>query len=123
MLQLQYFNSKLKNKHINSILDNYKLKYSGIKTELSSKLNELIKLFLSDILSFLENTEEISNTKKKVNNYEKMKNELETVRVQLKIKMLNEQKIKNDLETLTQENSLLKVNKIFKPKIEYDLFK
>ena len=109
MLQLQYFNSKLKNKHINSILDNYKLKYSGIKTELSSKLNELIKLFLSDILSFLENTEEIANTKKKVNNYEKMKNELETVRVQLKIKMLNEQKIKNDLETLTQENSLLKV--------------
>ena len=65
MLQLQYFNSKLKNKHINSILDNYKLKYSGIKTELSSKLNELIKLFLKDILSFLENVEEVANTKKK----------------------------------------------------------
>ena len=109
MLQLQYFNSKLKNKHINSILDNYKLKYSGIKTELYSKLNELIKLFLKDILSFLENVEEIADTKKKVNNYEKMKNELESIRAKLKLKMLNEQKIKNDLEALTQENSLLKV--------------
>ena len=120
MLQLQYFNSKLKNKHINSILDNYKLKYSGIKTELSSKLNELIKLFLKDILSFLENVEEIANTKKKVNNYEKMKSELESIRVQLKLKMLNEQKIKNDLEALTQENSLLKVKiKSLNQKLNY----
>ena len=120
MLQLQYFNSKLKNKHINSILDNYKLKYSGIKTELSSKLNELIKLFLKDILSFLENVEEVANTKKKVNNYEKMKSELESIRVQLKLKMLNEQKIKNDLEALTQENSLLKVKiKSLNQKLNY----
>jgi len=120
MLQLQYFNSKLKNKHINSILDNYKLKYSGIKTELSSKLNELIKLFLKDILSFLENVEEVANTKKKVNNYEKMKSELESIRVQLKSKMLNEQKIKNDLEALTQENSLLKVKiKSLNQKLNY----
>ena len=120
MLQLQYFNSKLKNKHINSILDNYKLKYSGIKTELYSKLNELIKLFLKDILSFLENVEEIADTKKKVSNYEKMKNELESIRVQLKLKMLNEQKIKNDLEALTQENSLLKVKlKSLNQKLNY----
>jgi len=120
MLQLQYFNSKLKNKHINSILDNYKLKYSGIKTELYSKLNELIKLFLKDILSFLENVEEIADTKKKVNNYEKMKNELESIRAKLKLKMLNEQKIKNDLEALTQENSLLKVKlKSLNQKLNY----
>ena len=109
MLQLQYFNSKLKNKHITNILDNYKLKYTGIKNELYSKLNELMKLFLNDILSFLETTEEISNAKKKLNNYEKMKTELDSIRNQLKIKTYNEHKIKNDLETLTQENSLLKV--------------
>lgn len=109
MLQLQYFNSKLKNKHITNILDNYKLKYTGIKNELSSKLNELIKLFLNDILSFLETTEEISNARKKLNNYEKMKTELDSIKNQLKIKTYNEHKIKNDLETLTQENSLLKV--------------
>ena len=109
MLQLQYFNSKLKNKHITNILDNYKLKYAGIKNELSSKLNELIKLFLNDILSFLETTEEISNARKKLNNYEKMKTELDSIRNQLKIKTYTEHKIKNDLETLTQENSLLKV--------------
>ena len=82
------------------------MKYSGIKTELSSKLNELIKLFLKDILSFLENVEEVANTKKKVNNYEKMKSELESIRVQLKSKMLNEQKIKNDfIFTLSKEFS------------------
>ena len=109
MLQLQYFNSKLKNKHITNILDNYKLKYAGIKNEVSSKLNELIKLFLNDILSFLETTEEISNARKKLNNYEKMKTELDSIRNQLKLKTYTVHKIKNDLETLTQENSLLKV--------------
>ena len=109
MLQLQYFNSKLKNKHINHILENYKLNYSGIKNELNKKINELIKLFLKDISSFLETTEDIANAKNKINNYEKIKNELESTRNQLKNKIYNEQKMKNDLEILTQENSLLKV--------------
>ena len=109
MLQLQYFNSKLKNKHINHILENYKLNYSGIKNELNKKINELIKLFLKDISSFLETTEDIANAKNKINNYEKIKNELESTRSQLKNKIYNEQKMKNDLEILTQENSLLKV--------------
>ena len=109
MLQLQYFNTKLKNKHINNILDNYKLKYSGIKNILNTKISELITLFLKDISNFLENTEEVANAKKKLNNYEKMKNELESIRNQLKIKIFNEHKIKNELEVLNQENSLLKV--------------
>ena len=109
MLQLQYFNTKLKNKHINNILDNYKLKYTGIKNELETKINELIKLFVKDISNFLETTEEIANAKKKLNNYEKMKSELESIRNQLKMKIYNEHKIKNELEVLNQENSILKV--------------
>ena len=109
MLQLQYFNTKLKNKHINNILDNYKLKYTGLKNELDTKINELIKLFVKDISNFLETTEEIANAKKKLNNYEKMKSELESIRNQLKMKIYNEHKIKNELEILNQENSILKV--------------
>ena len=109
MLQLQYFNTKLKNKHINNILDNYKLKYSGIKNVLDSKINELIKLFLNDISNFLEKSDEIANSNKKLKNYEKMKNELDSIRNQLKLKIYNEQKIRNELELLNQENSLLKV--------------
>ena len=108
MLQLQYI-TKLKNKHINNILDNYKLKYSGMKNEIDTKVNELIKLFLKDILSFLENLEQAATNKKKLNNYDKMKTELESIRNQLKIKAYNERKVKNELDLLTQENSLLKV--------------
>ncbi len=108
MLQLQYI-TRLKNKHINSILDNYKLKYSGMKNEIDTKVNELIKLFLKDILSFLENLEQTATNKKKLNNYDKMKTELESIRNQLKIKTYNEHKAKNELDLLTQENSLLKV--------------
>ena len=109
MLQLQYFNTKLKNKQINDILGNYKLKYSHIKNNLETKLNELIKLFLNDISTFLEKTEEIATGKKKLNNYEKMKNELESIRNQLKAKIYNEHKIKNELEILNQENAILKL--------------
>ena len=109
MLQLQYLISKLNNKQINNILDNYKLKYSGIRNEIESKINDMIKLFLKDILGFLENIEEIANKKKKLNNYEKMKNELDSIKYQLKLKAYNEHKTKNELDLLIQENSLLKV--------------
>ena len=65
MLQLQYLNRGLKNKHINHILDNYKIKYSGIKMEIESKVNDMIDLVLKDILGFLENVEETAKKKKK----------------------------------------------------------
>lgn len=109
MLQLQYLNRGLKNKHINHILDNYKIKYSGIKMEIESKVNDMINLILKDILGFLENIEETAKNKKKLNNYEKMKTELESIKNQLKIKTYNEYKTKNELDLLIQENSLLKV--------------
>ena len=109
MLQLQYLNTRLKYKHINNILDNYKIKYSGIKNEIELKINEMIKFFLKDILAFLENIEETSLKKKKLNNYDKMKSELDSARNQLKIKIYNEHKTKNELDLLSQENALLKV--------------
>lgn len=109
MLQKQYLNSKLNNKHINNILENYKIKYSGIKNEIESKINDMIKLIVKDISGFLENIEETAVKKAKLNSYEKMKNELDTIRNQLKMKIYNEHKTKNELDLLTQENSLLKV--------------
>ena len=69
----------------------------------------MIKLFLKDILGFLENVEDIALKKKKLNNYEKMKNELESIKYQLKMKTYNEHKTKNELEILAQENSVLKL--------------
>ena len=38
-----------------------------------------------------------------------MKNELDSIKYQLKLKTYNEHKTKNELDLLTQENSLLKV--------------
>ena len=37
------------------VLNNYKLKYSRIVNEIESKINEMMKLYLKDILAFLEN--------------------------------------------------------------------
>ena len=108
MLQLQYLNSKLKNHHISHILNNYKLKYTAIKNEIESKVNEMIKIILGDILDFLENIEDKVIEKKKLSNYDKMKNELETMKNQLKEKINNETKAKNDIDALNHENLLLK---------------
>ena len=109
MLQLQYFNPRIKNKHINNIIDNYKLKYSGIKHELFTTINNLINQIIKDISLFLEKNEEISKAKQKLNNYDKIKAELDSIRHQLKAKIYNENKIRNELGVLTQENSMLKL--------------
>ena len=81
----------------------------------------MIKLFQKDISSFLENTEKIALTKNKLNNYEKMKTELESIRNKLKQKTHNENKIKYELELLSQENSMLKVKIKSLNKKLYDL--
>ena len=120
MLQLQYLNRKLNKRHVGRILDIYKIKYSGMKMEIESKVNEMINLFIKDIYGFLENMEETANNKKKLNNYEKMKAELESIKNQLKIKTYNEHKTKNELDLLAQENSLLKVKiKSLNQKLSY----
>lgn len=119
MLQLQYYNSNLKNNHINKILNNYRLKYSQVKLEIESKLNHMMKNFLSDILTFLENIEEVAEHRRKINEYDTLKKELELAQAKIKNKVYNEHKLKNECDILLQENSMLKLkikslnNKIF----------
>ena len=109
MFHLQYYNSVLKNNHINKILNNYKLKYSRFVNEIESKVNEMMKLYLKDILSFLENVEEVAEQKHKLADYEKNKKELELIKQKLKSKTYNEHKMKTDYDLLQQENNLLKL--------------
>ena len=119
MIQLQYYNSILKKNQINQILDNYKLKYTLVVKEIESKVNKMMKLFLEDILIFLENIEEVADQKQKINEYDKNKRELDMMRTKLENKTYNEHKLKNDIDLLLQENNILKLkvnslnNKIF----------
>ena len=109
MIHLQYYNSVLKNNHINKILNNYKIKYSRFVNEIESKVNEMMKLYLKDILTFLENIEEVADQKHKLAEYDKNKKELELIKQKLKSKTYNEHKMKTDYDLLQQENNLLKL--------------
>ena len=109
MINIQYYNSVLKNNHIGKILNNYKLRYSRVVNEIENKVNEMMKLFLKDILAFLENIEEVAEQKHKINEYDKNKKELELIRQTLKSKTYSEHKLKNDYDLLQQENNLLKL--------------
>ncbi len=109
MIQFQYFTSGLKNNHINKILNNYRIKYTHVKNEIEAKINNMIKLFLNDILIFLENIEEVAQEKRKISDYEIIKNELELSRIKIKNNIFNEQKLKNECDVLQQENCLLKL--------------
>ena len=109
MLQSQFYNSNLNNKHINKIIENYNIKYSRMKNEIESKMNSMIKSFLKDVLEFLENIEEIAEQKKKISNYERIKKELELIKTKLKDKTISENKLKSDFDLIKQENTLLKL--------------
>ena len=109
MMQLQYLHSGLKNNHINKILNNYKIKYTQIKNEIESKINQIIKFFLNDILVFLENIEEVSEQKHKINEYDSILKELEITKAKIKDKITSEHKLKNEYDMLQQENYLLKL--------------
>ena len=109
MIQLQFFNYGLKNNHINKILNNYRMKYTHIKNEIESKMNQMIKYFLKDILAFLENIEEVADQKRKINEYDSVLKELELTRTKIKEKISAEYKLKNEYEILQQENCLLKL--------------
>lgn len=109
MIQLQYYNSGLKNNHINKILNNYRIKYTQIKNEIESKVNRMMKFFLKDILVFLENIEEVAEQKRKISDYEVIQKELELTRIKIKNNIYNEHKLKNECDILQQENCLLKL--------------
>ena len=109
MIHLQYYNSVIKNNHINKILNNYRIKYSQIKNEIELKINQMMKLYLKDILSFLENLEEVAEQKHKINEYNSLLKELEQTKEKIKDKISVEHKLKNECEILHQENCLLKL--------------
>ena len=109
MLQLQYYNSNLKNSQIDKILNNYQLKYTQMKNEIDSKLNQMLKIFLKDILTFLENIEEVAEQKHKINEFDTIKKELELAKTKIKNKIKIEHKLKNECDILQQENVLLKL--------------
>jgi hypothetical protein len=109
MIHLQYYNSVIKNNHISKILNNYRIKYSQIKNEIELKINQMMKLYLRDILSFLENVEEVAEQKHKINEYNNLFKELEQTKAKMKDKISLEHKLKNECEILQQENCLLKL--------------
>ena len=63
MLQKQYYTYKLSKTQIDHILANYNIKYTTMKTDIESKLANMIQVFLKDIFAFLENIEEIATEK------------------------------------------------------------
>ena len=118
MIHLQYYNSVIKNNHINKILNNYRIKYSQIKNEIELKINQMMKLYLKDISSFLENLEEVAEQKHKINEYNSLLKELEQTKEKMKDKISIEHKLKNECEILQQENCILKLKiKSLKDKI------
>lgn len=108
MLQIQYYNKKLNRSQIDRILNLYNLKYSTIKNEIESKMNDLISGFLKDILAFLENIEEVSQDKQKITEYDKLKNDYKILQNKYKEKEKEEKKVKRELGFLNNENYLLK---------------
>ena len=61
MLQKQYYESKLNSSQLDRIVSNYNIKYTSFQNEINFKITSLIKSFLKDISSFLENIQEINN--------------------------------------------------------------
>ena len=109
MLQLQYYNSKIKKRHIEKILSNYNMKYHTLKNEIDAKINNMIKLFIHDIKDFLENIEEISKERRRMKQAENIQRELEILKLKLEEKKKKEIRMKEEIENLTKENDSLKL--------------
>ena len=108
MLSLQYLNKRLKKSHIEKILTNYTIKYTTMKKEIDSKIDAMIKTFTQDISGFLNNVEEVAEEKEKIKSFEQNKNEIETLREQVKDKIHEQTKLRREIELLRIENNRLK---------------
>jgi hypothetical protein len=108
MLQLQYYNHKLSQTHVEKILANYNIKYNTMKNEIEAKINSMIKLFVNEIRAFLENIEEIKMDRKRISEAENIKLEFAMLKARLEDKISNEQKLKDEINHLTKENLSLK---------------
>lgn len=108
MLQMQYYTYKLSKKQINHILNNYNIKYNTMKSEIESKMNLMIQVFLKDILAFLENIEEIALERDKLKELDRTKQENKSLKNQLQEKAKNEYRLKNEIEALNKKLNFLK---------------
>ena len=108
MLQLQYFNKKLTRSQFDRIFNNYCLKYKTKKLEIESKLNIMFEEYIKDILEFLENMQELGQNRKKIKEYEMLKNEVKYLNTQLKEKKSTEERLYKRIDALNQENLSLK---------------
>ena len=105
---MQYYTNKLTSNQIERVLSNYKIKYTTLKTELDVKINGMIQIFLKDILAFLENIQQIAAEREKIQEYDRIKNEIQTLTDKLNEKTKKEIELKNEINNLSHENRLLK---------------
>lgn len=108
MLQKQYYTYKLSKTQIDHILANYNIKYTTMKSEIESKLANMIQVFLKDIFAFLENIEEIATEKDKLKEFDRIKEELQSASQKLIEKTKNEIKLQSTISSLSKEIATLK---------------
>lgn len=104
MFQVQYLNQALNKNQIERIISNYSIKYTTLKREINIKIDHLIDIMLKDLSQFYEGIQQNSKDKEIQKNYEKAKNEIQLLNIQLKQKTHNETKLKQEIEGLKMKN-------------------
>ena len=104
MFQNQYLNQALNKNQIERIIQNYSIKYNTLKKEINVKIDNLINVMLIDLSQFYEGIQKNSKDKEIQKNYEKAKNEIQLLNLQLKQKRHIESKLKNEIEELKLKN-------------------
>ena len=104
MFQVQYLNQALNKNQIERIISNYNIKYTTLKREINNKIDHLIDIMLKDLSQFYEGIQQNSKDKEIQKNYEKAKNEIQLLNIQLKQKTHNETKLKQEIEGLKMKN-------------------
>ena len=104
MFQNKYFNQALNKNQIERIIQNYSIKYNTLKKEINVKIDNLINVMLIDLSQFYEGIQKNSKDKEIQKNYEKAKNEIQLLNLQLKQKSHIESKLKNEIEELKLKN-------------------
>ena len=104
MFQNQYLNQTLNKNQIERIIQNYSIKYNTLKKEINVKIDNLINVMLIDLSQFYEGIQKNSKDKEIQKNYEKAKNEIQLLNLQLKQKSHIESKLKNEIEELKLKN-------------------
>ena len=100
MFQNQYLNQALNKNQIERIIQNYSIKYNTLKKEINVKIDNLINVMLIDLSQFYEGIQKNAKDKEIQKNYEKAKNEIQLLNLQLKQKSHIESKLKNEIEEL-----------------------